>query len=407
MASIATSSAQDPLLASSQEGGLTRWYSKWVPASPKVRLALIVTAISLAVIVELSIIFTVGSSTAPTTKSFRGPVVINTWFAAATAVAYNMTSLGYSALDAAEAGCAFCEATQCDTTVGWGNHPDSTGETTLDAIIIDGTNMNIGGVAYLRTVKNAISAARKVLHYSRHTILAGQGASNFSTMMGIPQADLHSNASIDDFDAWLAASCQPNFFANVYNGSTSCPPYTAIPTPEPSVMPAQHAAVTSNAKTAPKPASEYVSQYNHDTIGMCVLDAAGNIAAGASSNGANHKVAGRVGDVPIVGAAVYADNSAGCAAGTGDGDITMRFLPAYQAVEFMRQGWGPQAACEGAVRRIMKFYGTAFQIGLVCMDTFGSIGSASQNWTFTYAVASADTDGAAISVQVTPLPLLP
>jgi isoaspartyl peptidase/L-asparaginase-like protein (Ntn-hydrolase superfamily) len=32
-----------------------------------------------------------------------------------------------------------------------------------------------------------------------------------------------------------------------------------------------------------------VGQNNHDTIAMIVIDAAGNIAAGASSNGASHK----------------------------------------------------------------------------------------------------------------------
>ena len=44
------------------------------------------------------------------------------------------------------------------------------------------------------------------------------------------------------------------------------------------------------------------------------------------------------------------------AAATGDGDITMRFLPAYQAVEFMRGGMAPGDACAAAVRRIMAYY---------------------------------------------------
>ena len=37
----------------------------------------------------------------------------------------------------------------------------------------------------------------------------------------------------------------------------------------------------------------------------------------------------RVGDSPIAGAGAYADNEAGGAAATGDGDIMMRFLPSY------------------------------------------------------------------------------
>jgi len=96
----------------------------------------------------------------------QGVAVINTWFADATAVAYGMVSTGYAALDAVEAGVTHCEVNQCDGTVGWGNHPDSTGETTLDAIIFDGVTMNAGAVAYLRSVGAAISSARRVMHYS-------------------------------------------------------------------------------------------------------------------------------------------------------------------------------------------------------------------------------------------------
>lgn len=45
---------------------------------------------------------------------------------------------GGSALDAVERGCAVCEREQCDGTVGFGGSPDEFGETTLDAMIMDG-----------------------------------------------------------------------------------------------------------------------------------------------------------------------------------------------------------------------------------------------------------------------------
>ena len=35
----------------------------------------------------------------------------------------------------------------------------------------------------------------------------------------------------------------------------------------------------------------------------------------------------RVGDSPVAGAGAYVDNDVGGAAGTGDGDVMMRFLP--------------------------------------------------------------------------------
>jgi len=43
-----------------------------------------------------------------------------------------------SAIDAVVAGCTVCEQEQCDGTVGYGGSPDENGETTLDALIIDG-----------------------------------------------------------------------------------------------------------------------------------------------------------------------------------------------------------------------------------------------------------------------------
>ena len=71
----------------------------------------------------------------------------------------------------------------------------------------------------------------------------------------------------------------------------------------------------------------YVNEENHDTIGVVAIDSNGHIAAGASTNGAKNKIPGRIGDSPIAGAGAYADQKVGAAAGTGDGDIMMRFLP--------------------------------------------------------------------------------
>ena len=43
-----------------------------------------------------------------------------------------------SAVDAVVEGCSVCEREQCDGTVGYGGSPDENGETTLDAMIMDG-----------------------------------------------------------------------------------------------------------------------------------------------------------------------------------------------------------------------------------------------------------------------------
>ncbi|KAG2465835.1 ASPG asparaginase, partial [Polypterus senegalus] len=81
---------------------------------------------------------------------------------------------GSSALDAVEKGCQQCEIDQCDGSVGYGGSPDERGETTLDAMIMNGDTMEVGSVADLRRIKNAIGVARAVMEYSRHTLLVGE-----------------------------------------------------------------------------------------------------------------------------------------------------------------------------------------------------------------------------------------
>lgn len=54
------------------------------------------------------------------------------------AAAWSALRSGGSVLDAVEKGCTRCEIEQCDGTVGYGGSPDEAGETTLDALIMNG-----------------------------------------------------------------------------------------------------------------------------------------------------------------------------------------------------------------------------------------------------------------------------
>lgn len=45
----------------------------------------------------------------------------------------------------------------------------------------------------------------------------------------------------------------------------------------------------------------YINEHNHDTIGVVAIDSNGDISAATSTNGAIHKIPGRVGDSPIPG----------------------------------------------------------------------------------------------------------
>jgi N4-(beta-N-acetylglucosaminyl)-L-asparaginase len=66
-----------------------------------------------------------------------------------------------------------CQTLQCDTTVGYGGSPDENGETTLDALVMDGTNRQMGAVGALRRVKDAARVAWAVMNYTQHSFLVG------------------------------------------------------------------------------------------------------------------------------------------------------------------------------------------------------------------------------------------
>ncbi|KAM9328980.1 N(4)-(beta-N-acetylglucosaminyl)-L-asparaginase [Gastrophryne carolinensis] len=290
------------------------------------------------------------------------PLVINTWpFRSATQTAWRALSAGGSALDAVEKGCAQCEVDQCDGTVGYGGSPDEAGETTLDAMIMDGNTMEAGAVANLRRIKNAIGVARAVMQHTKHTFLVGESASLFAESMGFVCEDLTTNRSLSIYSKWLDQNCQPNFRKNVSpNPEKSCGPYKPV----------------KGIKQVKSPSvEEKIDVQNHDTIGMIVVDKKGNVATGTSTNGASHKIPGRVGDSPIIGAGSYADSTVGGAAATGDGDTLMRFLPSYQAVENMRLGADPASACQKALARIQK-HAPVFFGAIVCANKTGSYGAA-------------------------------
>ncbi|KRT79030.1 hypothetical protein AMK59_7565 [Oryctes borbonicus] len=245
-----------------------------------------------------------------------GRLVINTWrFPQAAEAGWSTLLSTNGAVDALEAGCSYCEATQCGLSVGFGGSPDESGETTLDSLIFDGRTMDAGAVGDLRRIKSAMSVARHVLEHTKHTLIAGDQATEFAVSMGFTEESLITEVSTQIWANWTQNNCQPNFWRNVEpDPATSCGPY----------LPIRSRNIDYNRQ---KDSGHIDVKINHDTIGMVVLDGNNNFAAGTSTNGLRYKIPGRVGDSPIPGAGAYADNAAGAACATGNGDIMMRFLP--------------------------------------------------------------------------------
>ncbi|XP_032223164.1 uncharacterized protein LOC5521891 isoform X2 [Nematostella vectensis] len=279
---------------------------------------------------------------------------------------------GGSAVDGIVSGITACELKPCannplNPNVGFGGKPNEVGETTLDALIMNGVGHQSGAVGCLRRVKNAIGVARAVMNYTKHSLLIGDDATNFAKEFGFPEESLTTNNSRKVWEDWKSNKCQPNFWKNLPGDPQSgCRPYSFPDTQR---------------------KRREVAEDNHDTIGMVAVDANGNVAAGCSTNGLGFKIPGRVGDSPIAGAGAYADNDVGAAAATGNGDIMAKYLPTYQTVEFMRQGFSPEKAAEMALMRIHKIYKDGFTGSVIAVNKKGEYGAASYKWTsFKYSV---------------------
>ncbi|XP_017837906.1 putative N(4)-(beta-N-acetylglucosaminyl)-L-asparaginase GA14866 [Drosophila busckii] len=297
------------------------------------------------------------------------PMAINTWnFTDANAMAWRILKQSRGGVrqtrNAVVEGCTKCEQLQCDGTVGYGGSPDEQGETTLDAMVMDGATMDVGAVAGMRLIKDAIRVARHVLERTAHTMLVGDAATEFAISMGFRSESLVTPESKTMYQQWKAKDCQPNFWRNVHpDPKISCGPYEPTATP-----------LTRWKEDRAR--TEYqIGAKHHDTIGMIAIDVDHHIHAGTSTNGARHKIHGRVGDSPIPGAGAYADNEVGAAVATGDGDVMMRFLPTLLAVEAMRNGKSPAEAAEVGIRRILKHY-KEFSGAVIAVNRLGQYAAA-------------------------------
>ncbi|VDI49120.1 N4-(beta-N-acetylglucosaminyl)-L-asparaginase [Mytilus galloprovincialis] len=293
------------------------------------------------------------------------PVVINTWpFTNATAAAWNtLVNKKGSIYDALVDGCSVCEIERCDGSVGPGGSPDENGETTLDAMVMNGQTFDVGAVGCLRRIPTAIAVARAVMDYTEQTLLVGELATQFAVEMGFKEMNLSSDSSITMWKDWKARNCQPNYRTNVTPDPTkNCGPYK----PKPVLESLQQSENRRNKNIGPR---------NHDTIGMIVIDEFGNITAGTTTNGLNHKIPGRVGDSPIMGAGAYAMNGVGGAVATGDGDVMMRFLPSFLAVSQMAAGVPPGIITKLTIQNIAKYY-PKFSGALIAVDNKGTYGAA-------------------------------
>jgi len=251
---------------------------------------------------------------------------------------------GGSALDAVEAA---VRAMEDDPTfdAGRGSFLNAAGEVELDAIIMDGRDLNFGAVATVQRVPNPVTLARLVMTESEHVMLTGAGAEAFALQHGLPICPNWSLVVEREVERWRKEK---------ETGSVKDP-------------------------VSPSPVS--------DTVGAVALDADGNLATATSTGGRFYKLPGRVGDSPIVGSGAYADNRTGAVSATGEGEFLMRIIASKTACDCIAGGMNAQEAADAAIALLAER--TVGKGGLIVLDRQGRAGVAHNAPYIAYTIVTA------------------
>ncbi|MCS6896397.1 MAG: isoaspartyl peptidase/L-asparaginase family protein [Nitrospira sp.] len=222
---------------------------------------------------------------------------------AALQVGWHLLDRGASALAAVEEAIRALERSGL-FNAGRGARLQLDGVRRMDAALMEGEHLQAGAVASIEGIAHPITAARLVMEKTAHVLLVGPMATMFAR----------------HFNLERQRASQPR----------RRPPYGTM------LEQARRASTC------------------HGTVGAVALDRLGTVAAGASTGGIACMLPGRVGDTPLIGCGVYADNRAGAVSMTGIGEGIMRTVMAKSICDRLERGEAPKAA----VRNVLKTLAT-------------------------------------------------
>lgn len=272
---------------------------------------------------------------------------------------------GGSAVDAVEAGIRLVEANADDHTVGYGGYPNLLGQVELDAGIMDGRDLAAGAVGAMQGYPHPISVARKVMENLPHVFLVGQGAGRFAAEMGFERRDLLTEEARQVWQQRLQADV-PQEVLNRLDEQPDLWRWVRI-------------------ATDPERAK--------GTVNFIARDSRGDICAGVSTSGWAWKYPGRLGDSPVVGAGLYADNRYGAAACTGMGEMAIRASTAHSVVFYLKMGLSLAEAGRRAMEDLDGLGGCYLsQMNFIALDRDGRHAgfSNAEGKTYVYLTAALD-----------------
>ena len=242
---------------------------------------------------------------------------------------------GGTALDAVESAVRMLEDLPV-FNAGRGSTPNAAGEVEMCAGIMDGRDLNAGAVGAVKLVRNPIGVARKLMA-EKEVILVGEGALLFAKEKGVPLA--------------------------------------------------------SNEELLAEAGKQAAAEGAHDTVGAVALDSGGNLAAGTSTGGLSGQKVGRIGDSPLPGGGLYADNHVGAVSFSGDGETIARLALAARVMASLEDGEEMEQAIAKSVAKLPGTGGAEADGGGIGIRKDGKLGWAHNSPMFAVAYAASDLDG--------------
>jgi beta-aspartyl-peptidase (threonine type) len=228
---------------------------------------------------------------------------------AALQVGYHLLDRGSSALVAVEHAIRVLERSGL-FNAGNGALFQLDGVRRMDASLMEGDSLRAGAVASIEGVVHPISAARYVMEETGHVLLVGPMATKFAGHFTMERQPFIRRTRRFSYETALRKT-------------------------------ARH-------------------RERHGTVGAVALDRTGTVAAGASTGGIKLMLPGRVGDTPIIGCGVYADNETGAVSMTGWGESVIRLAVAKGICDRLACGHTPAAAARAVLNKlVMRVKGAA------------------------------------------------
>ncbi len=239
--------------------------------------------------------------------------------ASALSKGYEMLEKGGEALDAVVRAIIVLEDSGI-FNAGTGGNLQLDGIRRLDASLMEGRELKTGSVIGVEEVKNPVKLARLIMDLP-NTMLTNVGAKRIATA------------------------------------------YNLAPLPGPDKR-----ALEKLEKIKKKEIDAVRIFKDHfSTVGAVALDNEGNLASGSSTGGIQAMLPGRVGDTPVIGAGVYAENPLGAVSCTGLGEYIVRLSLAKEIC--MNLGSMPPRAASGlSLKRLTRMGGAA---GVIVLDKHG------------------------------------